>query len=503
MTRRTFLAAGAGLALPAAPGSFKPDFATAQGSAEAIRLKQISASELLNATFQRIDLYNPKLNAIILEFREKATARARQADEALAKGKAWGPLHGVPVTIKEAFAYEDSPSTWGLERFEDVKSVRTAVAVDRLESAGAIVIGKTNIPVGLNDFQSYNPIYGTTNNPWDLARTPGGSTGGGAAALAAGLSLLTLGSDLGGSIRVPAHFCGVYGHKPTVNLVDLSGHVPGPWDGVPTSSFDLAVAGPLSRTATDLALAMSVLGGPAGDEASAWSWHMPAPRQKRLRDFHIGYMLEDSNVPISAELGSLHENLLSALGRAGAKLAPGWPAGIDPAAEWKTYQYLFRSRFSGNPSKEQLEAFRKRLEANPDDVTAAVAVEPHSRWLAETRRQVRSRTLWKQYFQSHDVFLLPASFCVAFNHDHSTPHENRRVETSNGKQSMDGMLYWSAFATLPGLPATVAPIGKTPAGLTAGIQIAAPMWEDGTSIEFAALLADLIGGFSAPPGYRG
>jgi amidase len=364
MTRRTFVTAGAAFALHAATSSFKPGFATAQECAEAVRLKKISATELLNAVFQRIDFYNPKLNAIILEFREQATARARQADEALAQGKRWGPLHGVPVTVKEAFAYTGSPNTWGITRFKDLKSGRTAIPVERLESAGAIVIGKTNIPVGLSDFQSYNPIYGTTNNPWDLSRTPGGSTGGGAAAVAAGLGPLTLGSDMAGSIRVPAHFCGVYGHKPTLNLVNFAGHVPGPWNGGPARTFDLAVAGPLARSATDLGFAMSVLGGPVGDQASAWSWHMPPPRHKRLRDFRIGYMLEDATAPVSADLAKLHGNLISELGHAGAKLTPGWPAGIEPAAEWRTFQYLFRSSLSGNPSEEQLELLRKRLETS-------------------------------------------------------------------------------------------------------------------------------------------
>jgi amidase len=216
-----------------------------------------------------------------------------------------------------------------------LKSVRTAVAVERLKSAGTIVIGKTNIPVGLDDCQSFNPIYGTTNNPWDLTRTAGGSTGGGAAAVVAGLGPLTLGSDMAGSIRLPVHFCGIYGHKPTLDLVNYAGHLPGPWNGAPARSFDLAVAGPLARSATDLDVVMSVLGGPAGDEASAWSWHMPPPRHKRLEDFRIGYVLQDAAVPLSAELSKLYENLTSKLERAGAKLTPGWPTGIDPASEWR------------------------------------------------------------------------------------------------------------------------------------------------------------------------
>ncbi len=319
--------------------------------------------------------------------------------------------------------------------------------------------------------------------------------------MAAGLGALTLGSDMGGSIRLPAHFCGIYGHKPTLNLVDFSGHVPGPWNGGPPRSFDLAVAGPLARSADDLDLAMRVLGGPAGDAASAWSWHMPPPRHKRLRDFRIGYILQDATAPVSAELAQLHENLIFQLGRAGATLTPGWPAGIDPGVDWRTFQYLWHSALSGNPSEEQLATLRKRFETNPNDLTAAVAVNPHSRWVTQTLHQLNSRALWQQYFQSYDVFLLPAAFCIAFPHDHSMPAESRKVETSNGKQSMNGMEYWAAFANLSGLPATVAPIGKTSAGLPAGIQIVAPMWEDETAIEFAALLADLVGGYTAPPGY--
>jgi len=205
-------------------------FATAIEAAEAVRTKEISATELLTQTLERIDRHDSELNAIVWEHREQSFARAKAADEALTKGTVIGPLHGVPVTIKEAFAYCGSPNSWGLPALAGINSPRTAVAVERLESAGAIVVGKTNVPVMLADWQSHNPIYGTTNNPWDLSKTPGGSTGGGSAALAAGLGYLTLGSDLAGSIRIPAHCCGVYGHKPSLGLVSMSGFQPGPWD---------------------------------------------------------------------------------------------------------------------------------------------------------------------------------------------------------------------------------------------------------------------------------
>lgn len=458
---------------------YAPAFATAVESADAIRSKTILATELLDLTFRRVDLHNPKINGIVWQFREQAMARARQADKALAKEQIWGPLHGVPVTIKEAFAYQGSPNTWGLPQLKDAISPRTAVAVERLESAGAIVIGKTNVPVMLGDWQSYNPVYGTTNNPWDLTRTPGGSTGGGAAALAAGLGCLTLGSDLSGSIRIPAHFCGVYGHKPTLELVSAAGFQPGPWDGSPGYPMDLAVVGPLARSARDLALALNAISGPNGDEAKAWDWCMLSPRRKRLKDFRMGYVIDDQIAPVASDVRKLYENVLAELSRAGAKMERGWPQGIDPQAQLQTYLYL-------------LSAF-----LNTD-----TSVAPHGRWLQETLRRLGFRAIWQKYFESHDVFLLPAGFSTSFPHDHSQPLEKRVVETPEGKRPYLETPLWSCFATVAGLPATVAPVGRTNAGLPAGIQIVAPMWEDATSIEFAALLTEIAGEFTEPQAFR-
>ena len=482
---------------------FKPAFATAAETADALRKKKISASELVNMTFQRIDRHNPKVNAIVRQDREQALARAKHADQALARGNASGALGGVPVTIKESFAYRGSPSTWGLPSLKDAISPRTAVAVERLESAGAIVVGKTNVPVMLGDWQSYNPVYGTTNNPWDLTRTPGGSTGGGAAALAAGLGCLTIGSDLSGSIRIPAHFCGVYGHKPSLELVSLAGFQPGPWDGSPGYPMDLPVVGPLARSARDLALALDVLGGATGDEAKARAWRMPAPRHTRLRDFRIGYVQDDAFGPVASDIGTLYEKTLSDLSKAGARMERGWPPGVDPGAQMKTFSYLLFALLTADMSDDARERSRKRLENNPDDVVAAAAVAPHARWLHETQRRLAFRALWQKYFESHDVFLAPTAFTAAFPHDHSEPIDNRVVATPEGKRPYArDMASWIFFATLAGLPATVAPVGRTRAGLPAGIQIIAPMWEDGTSIEFAALLSDMAGGFTAPPAFQ-
>jgi amidase len=484
------------------PRDFKPAFATADESADAIRSKKISATELLDLTLRRVDLHNPAINAIIWQCREQALARARQADEMLAKGRIWGPLHGVPVTIKEAFAYQGSPNTWGLPPLKDAKSSRTAVAVERLESAGAIVIGKTNVPVMLGDWQCDNPIYGTTNNPWDLSRTPGGSTGGGAAALAAGLGCLTLGTDLSGSIRVPAHFCGVYGHKPTLELVSTAGLQPGPWDGSPGPPMDLGVAGPLARSAPDLALALNAIGGPNGDDTKAWTWRMPFPRHKRLEDFRIGCVFDAAFAPVASDIGMVYENVLTELSRAGAKIERGWPEGIDPQAQMTTYSYLLFAFINARSSRERREELRARFESNPADISAAATVEPHGRWLQESQHRLGFRAVWQKYFESHDVFLFPAGFSAAFPQDRSQPIEQRVIATPEGKRPYLNTPLWTCFATLSGLPATVAPVGRTNGGLPAGVQVVAPMWEDATSIEFAALLSEIVGGFSEPPAFR-
>ncbi|MCU1286243.1 MAG: amidase family protein [Acidobacteriales bacterium] len=219
------------------------DFASALQAAEAIRQKRVSSVELTRRVFERIDKYNPQLNAFVYQLRDDAMAQAKKADEAQAQGRSLGVFHGVPVHVKESYAVAGHPCTWGLPPLRDSKAPQNSAVVRKLLGTGAVLIGATNVPVGLSDWQSYNPIYGTTNNPWDVKRTPGGSSGGTAAALAAGLGYLSFGSDIGGSIRVPASFCGLFGHKPTLDLVDMQGHLPGGVSAGPGFSTLLAVGG--------------------------------------------------------------------------------------------------------------------------------------------------------------------------------------------------------------------------------------------------------------------
>jgi amidase len=246
-----------------------------------------------------------------------------------------------------------------------------------------------------------------------------------------------------------------------------------------------------------------VLGGANGDEARAWTWRMPSPRHTRLEDYRVGYVLDDALCPVASDIGTLYESTLSELSRAGATLDRGWPPGVDPHAHMKTFQYLLFALITAGADKGERERARKRLAENPNDIVAAATAEPHARWLTETQRRLAFRALWQKYFESHDVFLLPTTFTAAFPHDQSSPLENRIVDTPEGKRSyVRDMAWWISFATLAGLPVTVAPVGRTRAGLPAGIQIVAPMWEDRTSIEFAALLSDVVGGFAAPPAFR-
>ena len=505
-TRREFLGAAAittatTVAAVAAPSEFSPDFATALDAAAAIKSKRISSVELTELAFRRVDHYNAKINAVILEFRAASLARARQADQALAKKQWWGPFHGVPVTVKESYGMEGVPTTAGVPQYKDFRPQRNAAAVDRILRAGAIVIGKTNVPVSLGDLQSYNPIYGTSNNPWDLARTPGGSTGGGAAALAAGLGHLTLGSDIGGSIRIPSHFCGIYGHKPTLELVSTIGHVPPFVDPAPAKLVDLSVCGPMARSAEDLRVALEAIGGPAGGDAKAYRWSLPASRRTKLADFRVGCILDDPLCRVGSDVGGVLENAVARIEKAGVRVERGWPAGVNFAEQLNTYLFLLYAVMAPRFPPEVQAALREAYRINPKNIAGAALVEPHSRWMEETAKRLAARAVWEEYFKNHDIFLMPVAFVPAFPHDHSEPFDQRKLDTPEGKRPYTDITPWIMPPTLSGCPATVAPAGRTAAELPVGIQIMGPYLEDATPIEFARLIVDVVGGFVPPKGY--
>ena len=305
----------------------EPAFRSATALAADLRARRIGCLELLDHFLARVDRFNPGLNAIVVSDLDRARDRAREADAALAHGETWGPLHGVPMTVKDSYDVAGLPTTWGVPELRDNVAARNAVAIDRLLGAGAVVFGKTNVPRNLADFQSYNEVYGTTNNPWDPSLVPGGSSGGSAAALAAGLTGLEAGSDIGGSIRNPAHYCGVYGHKPTWGILPLRGHAK-PGMLAPT---DISVVGPLARAADDLALAVDVMAGPDRIEANGWTLDLPRPGARPPGEWRIAVWADDDFCPVDRAVRDTVLRAANAFRDAGARVDYEARPGFDPA----------------------------------------------------------------------------------------------------------------------------------------------------------------------------
>jgi amidase len=473
------------------------DFVSALQAAEAIRQKKVSSVELTRRAFDRIDRYNPPLNAFVYQLREEALAQAKRADDVQSRGDSLGVFHGVPVHVKESFAVAGHPCTWGLPAFRDSKAPRNAIVVDRLVSAGAVLIGATNVSVGLGDWQSYNPIYGRANSPWDVKRTPGGSSGGTAAALAAGIGYLSVGSDIGGSIRVPAHFCGIYGHKPTLDLVRESTSLPGGGPEMQGFSTLLAVGGPMARSPADLRAALRILGGPLGWEAKAWKWDLPRSRGRTLKEFRVGYVMDDPAAPPVQEVRALLEPVIERLARAGATLKPGWPAGYRHEDLLQNYVFHLEAFLYSMAPRDVQEKVAKA------EGPKAAGLTSFADWQKQNLRRLEFRAEWQAHFENVDVFLSPVAFCEAFPHDHSEPQEKRTIATASGPRRYRDLLNWIAPPTLTSCPATAAPVGRTRAGLPVGIQIMGPYWEDDTPITFAELLVREIGGFTSPAGFVG
>ncbi len=481
-------------------------YSTATELVQALADRKVSSRELVDAAIARIAALDPKINAVVVRDFERARAAADQADQALARGDL-RPLLGLPMTVKEQFNVAGLPTTWGFERFRDWKPPEDALAVQRLKAAGAVILGKTNVPVGLGDWQSYNPVYGTTNNPWDLKRTPGGSSGGAAAALATGFVPLELGSDIGGSLRAPAHFCGVFAHKPSLELIPQRGSG---YPGTPAiaTQADLSVAGPMARSAADLALALDVMAGPDPLwDGIGYSVALPPPRHEALADYRV--LILDAH-PLCATAASVHnalETLSSELVKRGCTVVRRSPAMPNLAVTTRNYDELLAAFFSADQTPDE----RVRLEAaasalGPDDQSLpAAAVRgltmSHASWLAASRVRTGLRPRWQALFQEIDVLLCPAMPTPAFLQDQSTPISRRQLDVDGRKIPYGNQIAWCGIATSNGLPATVAPIGKSEDGLPIGVQIIGGYLQDRTTIQFAGLLEREFGGFTRPPGF--
>jgi len=477
-------------------------FWSAADLAAAIRAGRITSRALLDHYLERVDRFNPALNAIIHLDVEAARARADAADQALARGEIWGPLHGLPITIKESHNVAGWPTTHGNPRWKDNRPSETAVVIARLRDAGAVIFGKTNVPIGLLDWQSYNAIHGTTHNPWRRGYTPGGSSGGSAAAVAAGLVAVELGSDSGGSIRFPAHYTGLFGHRPSIGIVPADGNLaPGT-----LLASEFAVSGPIARSARDLELILDTITAPSPADAKAWSVTLPPARHRAIGDFRVAAIYSSSVAEVDESYTKVLRAFVEQLRRAGVAVDED----VGPEFDVAEHQGLFIQLLRGTGSKaisdevyhEAEHAARLRGEEHSFAANVLRATtQSHRAYLKALERRAVIRRRWAEFFERYEVLLAPVTVSAAFPIDEARPREERELSINGHNVDYNDQIYWAGIASLSGLPATVAPIGTTADGLPLGVQIIGPYLEDRTPLAFAAAVEPLYG-FRAPPGYE-
>jgi amidase len=468
-----------------------------------IRSRDISSVELTQLYIDRIEKYDGDINAVVVRIFDQALTDAKRADAAIDQGRDLGPLHGVPMTIKESYVIKGTPATWGREAFRNNIANEDGLAVSRFRAAGAHFLGKTNVPVDLADFQSYNPIYGTTGNPWDTTRTPGGSSGGSAAALAAGFCGLEAGSDIGGSIRNPAHFCGVYGHKPTYGIVPMQGHEL--VKGMPEA--DLAVCGPLARSADDLHIALDTMAGPADREALGWQLSLPPADFKALKDLRVAIWPNDEFAPVTTETADRAAMIGDRLAKLGARVSDSARPDFDLQWAQNNYQTLLNSVMTAAMTEEQVAKIQETVDAlDPDDdssdaVVARAAVASHRTWIRTNTQREKLRGAWSAFFEDWDILICPQMATPAFPHDHRTFSE-RTITVDNDEQPYFKQLFWAGMIVNAYLPSTVFPTGLSRDGLPIGLQAVSAPYRDHRTIEFARLISREIGGFVPPSNYE-
>ncbi len=484
-------------------------FQSAIDITKAIQDKRIASSEVLELYIERYERLNPSINAIVDTDFENARARARQADEALTKGENWGLLHGLPMTIKDCIDVAGLRSTGGLPEQKNYVPTINADVVQSLVDAGAIVFGKTNLPTGGMDTQCFNEVYGQTNNPWDVTRTPGGSSGGSAAALAAGLTGLEIGSDLGGSIRTPAHFCGVYGHKPTYGIVPMHGQKrPLDFNKIDYAvDYDLVVSGPMARSAADLDLVMDLIVRPPITQRKAIKIELPAPRKKTLKDYRIGLWIEDPLYPPDTEVGDCLQKMADNLSKEGASIEAKKPD-IDFERCFQVSFELINMASVFMLPNELFDPVLEMSQMQDENDQSAYAryfravTRLHREWQLLNVERSMMRQKWADYFQEFDVLLCPAVRVPAFEHDRTDILQRITRFNDRDLPHLELATPWAYLTIVSYLPATIAPVGLTASGLPVGVQIVGPYLEDRTPIHIAGLMEETLGGFTPPPGFE-
>jgi amidase len=450
--------------------------------AQLIRDRELSSRELLDLYLDRIDRLNGPVNAVVTLDADRARAAADAADAALARGDDVGPLHGLPVTIKDAIETEGIRSTGGATELVDHVPTADAPAVARLKDAGAVVFGKTNLPRWSGDFQTFNDIFGRTSNPWSLDHTVGGSSGGAAAAVAAGFTAFEVGTDIGGSVRIPSHCCGTFGLKPSYGVIPQRGYLDHVGGG--TTDADINVFGPIARSAADLDLLLGVLAGPEPERAAAWRLELPECEARSLSELRIGTWLDDPASPVESEYAAMLRAAADRIADAGGRVDDDRPP-VDFAEQRALFTRMIVPAIS--PSL-------------PDDA-AEIAGGSHRAWLRNEQERAALRRTWANWFTDHDLLLLPVMTTAAFPHDHERELMERTIEIDGDVRALVSTIDWLGLVGIVGLPSAVVPIGRTGAGLPVGMQLVAPYLHDRRAVGAARMAEAVLGGYTPPPGY--
>lgn len=469
-------------------------------TARALRRREVSSRELLDAALARIEQRDGALNAVVTLDADRARARAAEIDAQRAAGRTLGPLAGVPMTVKDSLMVDGVRTTSGAPELSEHVADRDADCVARLKAAGAVIFAKTNLPIYAGDVQSFNEVFGTTNNPWDLTRSCGGSSGGSAASVAAGYSPLEVGSDIGGSIRNPAGMCGIVGHKPSYGIVSARGQIPGP-PGTLTQA-DIAVVGPMARTVADCEMALDLLVGADEWHSPAWSIAVPPARPGTMR---VAVWADDPACPVDPEIRIAIESVAEQLAGLGCEVdETARPVGFDFAKADGVFTQLLGAALSGGYGLGEVEQMAVR-EAAGERLDGELGIEGatlrHRAWLSANERRLQMRARWREFFQRYDVVLAPISPTVAIPHDHSYPMSRRRIDVAGVARPYTDQMRWMGVFGVSYLPATAVPIALHSSGLPIGLQVVGPFAEDRTALKVAAMVEQVTGGFRIPTGW--
>jgi amidase len=476
------------------------EFLSATKLIRALRQKRIGALELLNHYAKRIGKHDGVLNALPVLDLAVARKRAKAFDR---KGAKPGVLAGLPMTVKESFDLAGHPTTWGLAEYRAAQATSNAVAVERFLRAGGNVFGKSNVPVLLADWETANPVYGKTVNPWNHERTPGGSSGGAAAALAAGLTGLEVGSDIGGSIRNPAHYCGVYGHKPTWGLCTMAGHA---LPGIAHPS-DISVIGPLARSAADLELALRIMVGPDAIDGAGWRVALPKPQKNTLRGWRVAVLVSHPTAETDASVQESIRGLAKFLAAKGAIVSERARPAFDLGEAHRVFIQLLRGATSGRQTPEffdRMMAARQKLTPEDNSYYAQMVranTQSHKDWLAASNRRHQMRLAWADFFKDWDVLLCPNAATAAFAHSLPGERWERMIKVNGKPQPATTQMWWAGIAGMCYLPGTAAPIGVSADGLPLSVQVVGPQYGDLSTIRFAQLIEREYYAFVPPGAY--